>query len=63
MPKTGEHLGLEQTWWFDGRRAVRDSTLYRTLFLTALILFAMTFVVNTIAEMVRLRFRRRAFQL
>ncbi len=26
MPATGEHLGLEQTWWFDGRRAVRDST-------------------------------------
>jgi membrane-bound lytic murein transglycosylase D len=26
MPTTGEHLGLEQTWWFDGRRAVRDST-------------------------------------
>jgi len=43
--------------------AVKDSTLYRTLFLAALILFAMTFVVNTIAEVVRLRFRRRAFQL
>jgi phosphate transport system permease protein len=43
--------------------AVRDSTLYRMLFLTALILFAMTFVINTVAEVVRLRFRRRAFQL
>lgn len=26
MPATGEHLGLQQDWWFDGRRAVRDST-------------------------------------
>lgn len=26
MPSTGEHLGLHQNWWFDGRRAVRDST-------------------------------------
>jgi membrane-bound lytic murein transglycosylase D len=26
MPSTGEHLGLQQDWWFDGRRAVRDST-------------------------------------
>ncbi|MGD2062267.1 MAG: ABC transporter permease subunit [Nitrospirota bacterium] len=43
--------------------AVRDSTLYRMLFLAALILFAMTFVINTVAEVVRLRFRRRAFQL
>jgi phosphate transport system permease protein len=43
--------------------AVRDSTHYRTLFLAALTLFAMTFVVNTVAETVRLRFRRRAFEL
>lgn len=43
--------------------AVRDSTHYRTLFLAALTLFLMTFVVNTIAEMVRIRFRKRAFQL
>jgi phosphate transport system permease protein len=43
--------------------AVRDSTHYRTLFLAALILFAMTFAVNTIAEMVRLRFRRRSAQI
>jgi phosphate transport system permease protein len=43
--------------------AVRDSTHYRTLFLAALTLFAMTFVLNTLAEMVRLRFRRRAYQL
>ncbi len=26
MPDTGEHLGLQQDSWFDGRRAVRDST-------------------------------------
>jgi len=43
--------------------AVRNSTHYRTLFLAALVLFAMTFVLNTVAEMVRLRFRRRAYQL
>jgi phosphate transport system permease protein len=42
---------------------VRDSTLYRMLFLAALALFAVTFVVNTVAEMVRMRFRRRAFEL
>jgi phosphate transport system permease protein len=61
--------------WFNGFRtlaaniatempeAVRDSTHYRVLFLAALALFAMTFVLNTVAETVRLRFRRRAFQL
>jgi phosphate transport system permease protein len=43
--------------------AVRNSTHYRTLFLAALTLFVMTFVVNTIAERVRVRFRRRAYQL
>ncbi len=43
--------------------AVRNSTHYRTLFLAALTLFVMTFVVNTVAELVRLRFRRRAVQL
>ena len=43
--------------------AVRDSTLYRTLFLCALTLFVLTFIVNTIAELVRQRFRRRAMQL
>lgn len=26
MPATGEHLGLQQDWWFDGRRSLRDST-------------------------------------
>jgi phosphate transport system permease protein len=34
-------------------------TLYRVLFLAALLLFALTFVVNTAAELVRLRLRRR----
>jgi len=43
--------------------AVKDSTHYRMLFLAALSLFALTFVLNTIAEVVRLRFRKRAFQL
>jgi phosphate transport system permease protein len=43
--------------------AVRDGTLYRMLFLAALTLFAMTFVVNTLAEVVRLRFRKRAASL
>lgn len=26
MPATGRHLGLQQDWWYDGRRDVRDST-------------------------------------
>ncbi len=43
--------------------AVRDSTLYRMLFLAALTLFIITFVVNTLAEMVRQRFRKRTAQL
>lgn len=43
--------------------AVKDSTHYRTLFLAALTLFAMTFVVNTLAETVRQHFRKRAHQL
>lgn len=43
--------------------AVRNSTHYRTLFLSALTLFVLTFVINTAAEMVRLRFRKRAYQL
>ena len=43
--------------------SVQGSTHYRMLFLAALVLFIMTFVVNTIAEVVRQRFRKRAFQL
>ena len=43
--------------------AVENSTHYRTLFLAALTLFVLTFVVNTVAEMVRLQFRKRAVRL
>jgi len=43
--------------------AVKDGTLYRILFLAGLVLFAMTFIINTLAEVVRLRFRKRARQL
>jgi phosphate transport system permease protein len=43
--------------------AVKDSTLFRMLFLAALVLFAMTFVINTAAELVRQRFRKRSAQL
>jgi phosphate transport system permease protein len=60
---------------FDGLRALsaniavelpeapKDGTLYRVLFLTGLVLFAMTFIINTVAELVRSRFRKRAMQL
>ncbi len=43
--------------------SVQDGTLYRTLFLAALTLFVMTFVINTAAEVIRQRFRKRAFEL
>jgi phosphate transport system permease protein len=43
--------------------AAQNSTHYRTLFLAALCLFAMTFVFNTVAELIRQRFRKRAYQL
>jgi phosphate transport system permease protein len=43
--------------------APKDGTLYRVLFMTGLVLFGMTFVINTIAELVRIRFRKRAIQL
>jgi phosphate transport system permease protein len=39
--------------------APQGATLYRTLFIAALLLFAMTFLVNTAAEVVRHRLRRR----
>jgi phosphate transport system permease protein len=35
------------------------STHYRTLFLGAIVLFAMTFVLNTIAEILRQRLREK----
>jgi phosphate transport system permease protein len=43
--------------------AAKNSTHYRVLFLAALTLFIVTFVVNTVAEVVRQRFRRRAYEL
>ena len=43
--------------------AVPGSTHYRTLFLAALLLFGMTFLVNTAAEAVRLAFRKRVSQI
>lgn len=39
--------------------APRDGTLYRVLFLCAVILFLMTFVLNTVAELVRVRLRKK----
>jgi phosphate transport system permease protein len=39
--------------------AARDTTHYRVLFLSALVLFLICFVLNTAAEFVRERFRRR----
>lgn len=43
--------------------APHGGTLYRTLFLGALLLFIATFIVNTAAELVRQRMRRRYAQL
>jgi len=43
--------------------AVQNSTHYRMLFLAGLVLFAMTFVLNTVAEFIRQQFRKRAYQL
>jgi len=39
--------------------APQGGTLYRVLFLAAFLLFSMTFVVNTAAELVRLRLRKK----
>jgi phosphate transport system permease protein len=39
--------------------APEGGTLFRVLFLAAFLLFCLTFVVNTLAEVVRLRLRRR----
>ncbi len=39
--------------------AAQDTTHYRVLFLCGLVLFAMTFILNTSAEIVRQRVRRR----
>ncbi len=43
--------------------AVQGGTLYRMLFLAAMTLFLLTSVLNTVAEIVRQRFRKKAFQL
>jgi phosphate transport system permease protein len=43
--------------------APEGSSHYRVLFMSTMVLFAMTFIVNTAAEVVRLRFRKRAYQL
>ncbi len=43
--------------------AVKGGTLYRMLFLAALTLLLMTFVINTVAEAIRLRFRKRTAAL
>ena len=43
--------------------AAVGTTHFRTLFVAALALFMITFVVNTVAEIVRQRFRRRAYEL
>jgi phosphate transport system permease protein len=43
--------------------AARGSSHYSVLFLAALVLFSLTFVVNTVAELVRQRFRRRSHEL
>ncbi|MCH2205391.1 MAG: ABC transporter permease subunit [Lentisphaerales bacterium] len=39
--------------------AAKEGTLYRTLFLGAVILFALTFVINTIAEVIRQHIRNK----
>ena len=36
MPYTGKHLGLEQNWWYDGRRDVTASTEAALTYLTKL---------------------------
>jgi phosphate transport system permease protein len=43
--------------------APKDGSLYRVLFLSGFILFGITFIINTVAELVRMRFRKRAMQL
>ncbi len=43
--------------------AVQGSTHFRILFLAALVLFIFTFALNTFAESMRQRFRKRAFEL
>jgi phosphate transport system permease protein len=39
--------------------APTGGTLYRILFLSALLLFVLTFIVNTAAELIRIRLRKK----
>jgi len=43
--------------------AVINSTHYRVLYLAALVLFIMTFIINTFAEMIRMKYRKKSSQL
>lgn len=43
--------------------AVINSTHYRILYLAALVLFLMTFVINTFAELIRIKYRKKSSQL
>ncbi|KJU81446.1 hypothetical protein MBAV_006358, partial [Candidatus Magnetobacterium bavaricum] len=43
--------------------APQGGTLYRTLFLSALLLFFFTFALNTAAEIIRIRIKRKLRQL
>jgi phosphate transport system permease protein len=43
--------------------APHGGTLYRTLFLAGLVLFLMAFSINTVAEIVRMRLRKRLSRL
>ncbi len=43
--------------------AVKGGSLYRILFLNGVVLFVITFFINTVAEIIRQRFRKRALQL
>jgi len=36
-----------------------DGTLYRTLFLSGVLLFVTTFLLNSVAEVVRIRLRKK----
>lgn len=39
--------------------APHHGTLYRVLFLAALLLFLLTFILNSLAELIRIRLRKR----
>ena len=49
-------VASDGTVWAGGDKG---GSLYRVLFLSAFILFCMTFVLNTVAELVRLKLRRK----